>query len=50
VLDAVRARDGQRAAALARKHLYEYYSVFLAAEDRKRVEALVESPAARITG
>lgn len=44
VLEAIRDRAGDRAAALARKHLYEYYAVFLSPTERQRVEALHEPP------
>lgn len=45
ILAAVRERDGDRAAALARRSIYDYYAGYLAEDERRAVAALVEDPA-----
>ena len=41
VLDAVRGRDGPRAARLARESLYDYYAGYVPSEDRSLLRALL---------
>lgn len=45
VLDAVRARDGQRAARLARENLYAYYAEYVPEAERPLLQALLDEPA-----
>jgi DNA-binding FadR family transcriptional regulator len=47
VLDAVRDRDGARAASLARRNLYEYYASHLDAAGRAVVAVLLDGERAR---
>lgn len=44
VLDAVRRGDSNHAAYLARKHIYEYYAVYLDPSDRDRLAPIVGDP------
>ena len=42
VLKAVRSRDGERAAKLARRNLFEYYATHLTSDDRDAVAVLLD--------
>lgn len=44
VLDAVRHRDGQRAARLARESLYDYYAGYVPEDERLLLRALLDEP------